>query len=54
MITEHRWWSVDELRTTEDLVVWPSKVADHLEALLAADPDRPTTPVALEPELDRT
>jgi uncharacterized membrane protein YbaN (DUF454 family) len=55
VILSHRWWSVDELRSAEGLVVWPSKVADHLEVLLArVEGDEAHWPVTLETELDRT
>jgi uncharacterized membrane protein YbaN (DUF454 family)/8-oxo-dGTP pyrophosphatase MutT (NUDIX family) len=55
VVLDHRWWSSQELQDAEGLVVWPSKLAEHLEVLLArledADADWPLT---LEPELDPT
>ena len=53
VILSHRWWSVDELRTSPGLVVWPSRLADHLEDLLAEGDAAASGPIALEPELDQ-
>jgi 8-oxo-dGTP pyrophosphatase MutT (NUDIX family) len=36
-MTEHRWWSVDELRRTNE-VVWPRDLASLLWTLLTAGP----------------
>jgi hypothetical protein len=36
-ITDHRWWCVEELRQTDD-VVWPRGLALLLETLLDAGP----------------
>lgn len=36
-MTEHRWWSVDELRGTSE-VVWPRDLASLLATLLTAGP----------------
>lgn len=44
MITGHRWWSVDELRTATEMVS-PLGLADLLDRLLCGD--TPTPPVRL-------
>jgi 8-oxo-dGTP pyrophosphatase MutT (NUDIX family) len=36
-MTEHRWWSVDELRRSDE-VVWPRDLASLLATLLTAGP----------------
>lgn len=53
-ITGHRWWSASDLQHAEHLVVWPAKLAEHLEVLLARlEDDEPAWPLTLETELDR-
>ncbi len=37
VLTGHRWWSLDELATTDD-TVYPSELVDVLARLLAGDP----------------
>lgn len=55
VIVDHRWWSARELQDADDLVVWPSRLAEHLEVLLARIEDTEAAwPVTLEPELDAT
>lgn len=39
-LLDHRWWSLDELRTTHE-AVYPSELADLVEAILDGDLDAP-------------
>lgn len=41
-LLDHRWWSLDELRSTNE-AVYPKELADLVEAILEGDLDTPMT-----------
>jgi 8-oxo-dGTP pyrophosphatase MutT (NUDIX family) len=47
VIRNHRWWSLEELRTTSD-TVFPENLAHHLEPILNGEP--PSNPIDISPE----
>jgi hypothetical protein len=47
VIRNHRWWSLEELRTTSD-TVFPDNLSDHLEPILSGE--TPSSPIDISPE----
>lgn len=47
VIRGHRWWSLEELRTTSD-TVFPENLAHHLELILKGE--IPSSPIDISPE----